>query len=219
MSHQPQFIKTCFFPLFPFLFPFPPSPSPSTSPLSDPILPLPLAPPAPQAFATCAPPSRLTMPLPYPKIVDCGLAAGGRAGNSPPLLTGPRLAGLLAGGVALADPGLEDGAEEAAQGTVLTFVDVAFDRVDGGGRVGKGLFVVVEEEEMEDMGGDAVPQDRVWETEERDDCAVLDFSFKTLVDFVLVGVLVFEEDELAVVTAQFSGIAEEELPLAAGREG
>jgi hypothetical protein len=105
---------------------------------------------------------------------------------------------------------------------VLTFVDVAFGRVGGGGRVGKGLVVVVvvvEEEEMEDMGGDAVPQDRVWETEERDDCAVLDFSFKTLVDFVLVGVLVFEEDELAVVTAQFSGIAEEELPLAAGREG
>lgn len=162
------------------------------------------------------------MPLPYPKIVDCGFAAGGRAGNSPtPALPriGPRLAGLLVGGVGLADPGLEEGAEEEAnQGMVLTFVDVAFGRVGGGGRVGKGLFGAVAEE-VEDIGGDAVPQDRVWETEERDDCAVLDFSFSTRVDFVFVFVLVFEEEELAVVTAQFKGIAEEELPLAAGREG
>jgi hypothetical protein len=112
---------------------------------------------------------------------------------------------------------LEDGAE-ATQGTVLTFVDVAFGRV-GGGSVGKGLFAGAAEEAEVETGGDAVPQDRVWDTEERDDCAVLDFSFSTRVDFVFVGVVVFEEDELAVVTAQFKGIDEDELPLAAGREG
>ncbi len=107
------------------------------------------------------------MPLPYPKIVLCGLAAGGRAGNSPTPRTGPLLAGREVGGVGLADPGFEDGAEEdAAQGTVLTFVEVALGRVGGGGRVGKGL---LDAADTEDIGGDAVPQLLVCETDERDD--------------------------------------------------
>ena len=67
------------------------------------------------------------------------------------------------------------------------------------------------------MGGDAVPHNRVCETEERDDCAVEDLSFKTRVDLVLVGV--FVEADGDVVTAQFSGMVEEEEPLAAGSEG
>jgi hypothetical protein len=112
-----------------------------------------LAPPFPHALATLAPPpprpSRLTMPLPYPKIVLCGLAAGGSAGNSAPPppaprpLTGPVLAGLLVGGVGLALPGLLLFAEGACgtQGMVDTFVELVFcGREDvGGGRVGKGL--------------------------------------------------------------------------------
>jgi len=63
-----------------------------------------------------------------------------------------------------------------------------------------------------------VPQERVCETEERDDCAVDDLSFRTRVDLVLVGVFV-EEDGVEDVTAQFSGMVEDEEPLAAGSEG
>ena len=50
---------------------------------------------------------------------------------------------------------------------------------------------------------------------------MLDFNFRTRVDFVFVVVFAFVEEEegVAVVTAQFSGIAEEEEPEAAGREG
>jgi hypothetical protein len=212
--HHPQFINTCFFPLFPFFFPLPtPSSTSSLSPTAG------LAPPLPHALATGVPaPSRLTIPLPYPKMVLCGFAAGGSAGNSPPTpLPGPLLAGLEVGGVGLADAGFEEGADEdAAHDTVLTFVDVALGRVGAGGRVGKGLFDVVEPEVI---GGEAVPQLLVCETDERLDCAVLDFNFNTRVDFVFVVAEVDEEDGLAEVTAQFSGIEEDELPLAAGREG
>ena len=63
-----------------------------------------------------------------------------------------------------------------------------------------------------------MPQERVCETEERDDCAVDDLSFRTRVDLVLVGVFV-EEDGVEDVTAQFSGMVEDEEPLAAGSEG
>jgi hypothetical protein len=68
------------------------------------------------------------------------------------------------------------------------------------------------------MGGEAVPHERVWETEERDDCAVDDFSFSTRVDFVLLFVFV-DEDGVEDVTAQFNGMEEDEEPLAAGSEG
>lgn len=115
-----------------------------------------------------------------------GLGAGGNAGNAslPGPLPGPLDAGLLVGGVGLADVGFELGAEEADEthGTVETFVLVRFviaDAVGGGGSPGKGL----EDETSEE----AVPHDRVWETEEREDWAVEDLSFKTRVDFAAEG--------------------------------
>ena len=69
-----------------------------------------------------------------------------------------------------------------------------------------------------EMGGDAVPHERVCETEEREDCAVDDLSFSTRVDLVLVFVFV-EVDGVEDVTAQFSGMVDEEEPLAAGNDG
>ena len=80
------------------------------------------------------------------------------------------------------------------------------------------MFIRGFDNDEEDMGGDAVPHERVCETEERDDCAVLDFSFSTRVDFVFVFVFV-EAEGVEEVTAQFNGIEEDEEPLAAGREG
>lgn len=165
--------------------PFPASPSsgPSTS-LAAPLPPL--LPPAPQGLALGAlplppRPSRRTIPEPYPKIELCGFGAGGKAGNiSPPLLAippraGPLLAGLLVG----AEGGFDEGAEEGAiQGTVFTFpapVLLFGGAEDGGGRPGNGFA------ELEAL--DAVPHDRVCETDERDDAAVEDLSFRTRVDF------------------------------------
>jgi hypothetical protein len=80
------------------------------------------------------------------------------------------------------------------------------------------LFIRELDNDEEDMGGDAVPHERVCETEERDDCAVLDFSFRTRVDFVFVFVFAGAEGAEE-VTAQFNGIEEDEESLAAGREG
>lgn len=66
---------------------------------------------------------------------------------------------------------------------------------------------------------EAEPHDLVCETEERDDCAVLDLSFKTLVDFGAGWLLLFPFEPEDEVTAQLRGILEEPLPPAAGREG
>ncbi len=75
------------------------------------------------------------------------------------------LAGLLVGGVGLADPGAELFADEfAAQETVDTFPAGALGREVGGGRPGNG-FVLLEVGEEEVF--EAVPQERVCETEER----------------------------------------------------
>jgi hypothetical protein len=193
-----QFIITCFFPLFPFFFPFPISPSsapPSTS-LAAPLPPL--LPLAPHGLVGVFPrppsPSLLTMPEPYPKIVLCGFGAGGSAGNiSAPLPivalpdAGPLLAGLLVG----AELGFEDGAEEpGAQGTVLTFpgpVLLLGGAEDGGGRPGNGL--------AEFEAEDAVPHERVCETDDREDAAVDDLSFRTRFDFAAPDCVVDEEDE------------------------
>jgi hypothetical protein len=79
------------------------------------------------------------------------------------------------------------------------------------------LFIRGFERVEDEMVGDAVPHERVCETEERDDCAVDDLSFRTRVDFVLV--FVFVEGGVEEVTAQLSGIDEEDEPLAAGKEG
>lgn len=209
---------TCFFPLFPFFFPFPMSPSsgpPSTS-LAAPLPPLlPLAPHGLLGALPLPPsPSLLTMPDPYPKIVLWGLGAGGSAGNiSVPLplaippLAGPVLAGLLVG----AELGFEDGAEEVgAQGTVLTFPDPVLllgGAEDGGGRPGNGLA------ELE--AADAVPHERVCETDDRDDAAVEDLSFKTRLVFAAPDCVVDEEDEAC---AQPRGIDPLGI-LGPGREG
>ena len=70
--------------------------------------------------------------------------------------------------------GFDEGADEGAiQGTVFTFPDpvLLFDGAEaGGGRPGNGFA------ELETL--DAVPHDRVCETDERDDAAVEDLSFK-----------------------------------------
>lgn len=107
--------------------------------------------------------------------------------------------------------------EEGTHGMVETFVEVVFwgrEEV-GGGREGKGFVYGVEIEEV--SGFDAVPHERVCETEERDDCAVDDLSLRTRVDFVFV--FVVEVEGVGEVTAQLSGIDEDDEPLAAGKEG
>jgi hypothetical protein len=65
--------------------------------------------------------------------------------------------------------------------------------------------------------GDAVPQERVWETEERLDCAVLDFSFSTRL--LLTPPPPLLPPPLDELTAQLSGIELPLLPLAAGKDG
>jgi hypothetical protein len=103
-----------------------------------------------------------------------------------PPLPGAVLAGLEDG----AELGLLFGAEDGAtQGTVFTLpvpVLLLGGAEDGGGRPGKGFA------ELETP--DAVPQDRVCETEEREDAAVEDLSFKTRVDFGPPDCVVDEED-------------------------
>lgn len=70
-------------------------------------------------------------------------------------------------------------------------------------------------EEAGDTEGEAEPHDRVCETDERLDWAVDDFSFRTRLVF---GFGADEDDELE-VTAQFNGIEELLLLLAAGSDG
>ena len=80
---------------------------------------------------------------------------------------------------------MEDAAEDGAHGTVFTLpvpVLLLGGAEDGGGRPGNGL------EEFESL--DAVPHERVCETDDRDDAAVEDLSFSTRLvfgapDFVL----------------------------------
>jgi len=149
--------------------------------------------------------------------VLCGFAAGGRAGKASLPRTGPLLAGLELGGVGRAEPGAEFAADvaEATQGTVLTLVLVVFcGRPDAGGKPGKGLFIVADAIEGE-ATGDAEPHDRVCETVDRLDCAVLDFNFKTRLLLTVPPLLPLPEE----LTAQFNGIELPLLPLAAGREG
>lgn len=149
-------------PLFPFFFPFPFVSSDSASAS---ILEAPLADGGPHGFEELAgllPISLLTiLPLPYPKIVLWGLAAGGRAGKaSAPDLTFLD-AGREVGGVGRAEPGFEPDVEgAAAQDIVLTFVDLASGRVVGG-KLGNALTTL--EVDGEDAVED-VPQDRAWET-------------------------------------------------------
>lgn len=106
----------------------------------------------------------------------------------PPLavLVGAVDAGLDVG----AEDGLEDEADEGAtQGTVLTFpVPVRFvgGALDKGGRPGNGF--------ADETAEDAVPHERVCETEERDDAAVEDLSFRTRLDFEMFDCVVDEED-------------------------
>lgn len=106
---------------------------------------------------------------------------------------------------------------EGTHGTVETFVDCVFCLTDdvGGGRPGKGLLLYPDTEGVET--GEAEPQDRVWETDERDDWAVLDLSFRTRFDLTPPPLLLPPPpDEL---TAQLRGIELPLLPLAAGSEG
>jgi hypothetical protein len=211
--YYPQATKT-FFPLFPFLFPFPTSgSSSSTSWLSIGCGPHTLAP------LLLPPTSLLTIPLPYPKIVLWGLAAGGKAGNaSPPIFL---LAGLEVGGVGLADPGFEFwfedddcGTQDALLAVVLLFLeeDKTWKASLG---TGLGLFESLGEEEEV---AEALPHDLACETWLRDDCAVEDFSFRTRVLFTpLPG-----DDPpppLEEVTAQFRGILLLFAPAAMGNEG
>lgn len=97
------------------------------------------------------------------------------------------LAGLLVG----AELGFEDAAEDGAQGTVLIFpVPARLCGADaGGGRSGK---------ELEEVGAlDAVPHERVCETDDRDDAAVDDLSFRTRLVFAVLDCVEVEEDACA----------------------
>lgn len=127
-----------------------------------------------------------------------------------------RLAGLEVGGVGLAEPGAELAAEdEAAQEMVWILPWGALGR-DAEGRSGNGL--VLEEAEGPEAG-DAVPQERDWETVERDDCAVEDLSFSTRLVLGFAPPVVVVDEEEDEVTAQLSGMAPLLLVLPAGREG
>lgn len=110
---------------------------------------------------------RTSRPFPYVSIEFCGFGAGGKAGNAcsaafPLPFTGTVLLGLLGA----ADEGLEFGADVGAtQGTVVilpagcrTGVD---DDEEAGGSPGNGL--------AEDERPEAVPQDLVCDTGDRDD--------------------------------------------------
>jgi hypothetical protein len=83
--------------------------------------------------------------------------------------------------------------EGATQGTVFTFpapvLLVGGGAEEGGGSPGNGFA------ELETL--DAVPQDLVCETEERDDAAVEDFSFKTRLDLAPPDWVVEEEEAVA----------------------
>jgi hypothetical protein len=212
--YYPQATKT-FFPLFPFLFPFPTSgSSSSTSWLSIGCGPHALAP------LLLPPTSLLTIPLPYPKIVLWGLAAGGRAGNaSPPIFL---LAGLEVGGVGLAEAGLEFCAEDdcGTQDTLLLPVAALLfleeDRT-GKASLGTGLELLESLGEEEEVA-DALPHDRACETWLRDDCAVEDLSFRTRVLFTPL----LDDDPpppVEEVTAQFKGMLLLFAPAAMGKEG
>ena len=140
------------------------------------------------------------------------MAAGGRAGKS----ATPPLAFPLPGTVELgrdegADDGLEFGVDDGpTHGTVVILPVYCVFEDDGAGRSGNGF---ADEETPE-----AVPQDRVCETWERDDCAVDDFNFKTF-DFLApetgAGAAEDEED----VTAQLRGMEPADVLVPAGREG
>ncbi len=108
-----------------------------------------------------------------------------------PALPGAVLAGLLVG----AEFEFEGGADDAAHGIVLTFPApvLLFDGAEGGGRPGKGFA------ELDTL--DAVPHERVCETDERDEAAVEDLSFRTRLDFAALDCVDKEE-----VCAQFRGM-------------
>jgi len=136
-------------------------------------------------------------PLPYPKSVICGFCAAGRDGKAsalgfplPPLRTAP---GAAEGGREVgAELGFDDGADEDwVHGTVVTLPVWA--REDDGSSGKANLF------EFVGAAADAEPQDRVCETEEREDWAVELFSFRTRVDFGP------EEDDGVEVVAQPNG--------------
>jgi len=152
-------------------------------------------------------------PPPYPDIVLWGLAAGGRDGKSPAvLLPLPLVIVVLGrevggGGVVVAGVGYEGPIHGA--GPVVPLPAGAREAV-GGGRPGNGF--------AEDERPDAVPQDRVWDTGEREDCAVDDFNFKTF-DFFAPEFGAAGEDDEEVVTAQFRGMEPELFATPTGSEG
>ena len=114
------------------------------------------------------------------------------------LVLRPLDAGRDVGGVGRADEGLELGVDEGAAHGVVVTLPVPAGRFGGGGN-------------PED-----VPQELVCETEEREDCAVEDFSFNTRLDFAFEGAA--EDDWFEVVVAHPSGIVEL-LMLGSGRDG
>lgn len=112
-----------------------------------------------------------------------------------------------------ADDGFEDGADVGAtHGTVDTLpVPCRVADPGGGGRPGNGL--------LDDANPEAVPQDRVCETVERDDWAVEDLSLSTR--FVL-GLEAPDDDDVdvaEVIEAQPKGIDPPLVLLGPGREG
>lgn len=154
-------------------------------------------------------------PLPYPKSVICGFCAAGRDGKAsalilplPPLRLAP--GAVEAGREVGAEFGLEDGADDAecTHGMVVTLPVWVCELLDAGSSGNANLLEFV-------VAVDAVPQDRVCETEEREDCAVELLSFRTRVDF---GPEAFVADEEAEVVSQPRGRVPE-VTDEAGREG
>jgi len=142
-----------------------------------------------------------------------GLAAGGRAGKaSLPLAVAAREGVRLVGAEAGADGGLDD--VGGAQGTVFMRELVLFG-LGAAGRLGKAL---LEDEEEGVAADEDPPQERVCDTEEREDWAVEDFNLRTRFDFAAEGADAGVEGEDVTVTQ----LGNWELPLVdvgAGRDG
>lgn len=178
----PQFINTCFLPLFPFFFPpvaaASVSPSFATSGVPLPLpLPLPFT-PHEKFDGVLVPRSRRTSLPPYPAIELMGLAAGGNAGKASPVA--PPLvaldAGLDVGGVGLVDTGFEMEGELVALAHGVAVPRPALARLDapvGVGRPGKATLEAWLPFAAEALEGPA-------ESNERRDFAVDDFSFSIL---------------------------------------
>lgn len=149
------------------------------------------------------------MPVPYPKIVLVGFGAGGSDGKAS-AAPEPRVC-READAVGRVDDGFTED-EGPTQGVVVTR------EVGPPERLGKAEAAEDEETDGGAAGEETTPQDPVRETEEREDCAVEDLSFRTR-DVLFGGAVCAVDGVDAVTCAQPCGRELLFIPLGPGREG